>query len=196
MKDNQELKHSPEVTSGIFSLGVFSWLNSLLFRGYRGPIATSDLYPLDASMKARRLHDKLTSTRQSQNAIDQQMLELISPKNLCWALLGPFLYTIPPRLLLLVLKLCQPFFIDGMLEFLGIPEELRDKNHGYGLIAASILIYVGIVISSGVYQYYNQRFVCMLRSTLHTAIFRKTTEISLVAGKADTAITLMSTDLD
>ncbi|KAM6480577.1 P-loop containing nucleoside triphosphate hydrolase protein [Trichoderma sp. SZMC 28011] len=196
LKDNQERKYSPEITSGIFSIGVFSWLNSLLFRGYRGTIATDDLYPLDATLKARRLHDKLTSTRQLQDTTDQQILESIPLKNLCWALLGPFLYPIPARLLLLALKLCQPFFIDGMLEFLGTPEELRDKNHGYGLIAASILIYAGIAISSGVYQYYNQRFVYMLRSTLHTAIFRKTTEISLAAGKADTAITLMSTDLD
>ncbi|EHK21095.1 uncharacterized protein TRIVIDRAFT_192417 [Trichoderma virens Gv29-8] len=196
LKDNQKNKHSPEITSGIFSIGVFLWLNSLLFCGYRGTIATDDLYPLDASMKARRLHNKLTSTRHPEAATDQQTLELIPLKNLCWALLGPFLYPIPARLLLLALKLCQPFFIDSMLEFLGTPEEFRDKNHGYGLIAASILIYAGIAISSGVYQYYNQRFVYMLRSTLHTAIFRKTTEISLAAGKADTAITLMSTDLD
>ncbi|UKZ75697.1 hypothetical protein TrVFT333_003389 [Trichoderma virens FT-333] len=196
LKDNQKNKHSPEITSGIFSIGVFLWLNSLLFCGYRGTIATDDLYPLDASMKARRLHNKLTSTRHPEAATDQQTLELIPLKNLCWALLGPFLYPIPARLLLLALKLCQPFFIDSMLEFLGTPEKFRDKNHGYGLIAASILIYAGIAISSGVYQYYNQRFVYMLRSTLHTAIFRKTTEISLAAGKADTAITLMSTDLD
>ncbi|KAJ4859436.1 ABC transporter domain-containing protein [Trichoderma breve] len=172
LKNSQERKCSPEITSGIFSIGVFSWLNSLLFRGYRGTIATDDLYPLDATLKARRLHDKLTSTRQLQDATDEQILESIPLKKLCWALLGPFLYPIPARLLLLALKLCQPFFIDGMLEFLGTPEELRDKNHGYGLIAASILIYAGIAISSG------------------------TTEISLAAGKADTAITLMSTDLD
>ncbi|RFU74819.1 abc multidrug transporter [Trichoderma arundinaceum] len=196
LKDNQERKHSPEVTSGIFSIGVFSWLTSLLFRGYRGTIVTDDLYPLDTTMKARRLHNKLTSTRQPQAATDQQTHGPIPIKDLCWALLGPFLYPIPPRLLLLALKLCQPFFIESMLEFLGTPEEFRDKNHGYGLIAASLLIYAGIAISFGVYQYYNQRFVYMLRSTLHTAIFRKTTEISLAAGKADTAITLMSTDLD
>ncbi|KAL6901054.1 P-loop containing nucleoside triphosphate hydrolase protein [Trichoderma evansii] len=196
LKGNQELKHSPEITSGIFGIGVFSWLNSLLFRGYRGTIATDDLYPLDSSMKARRLHNKLTSARPLQVATDEQTLELIPLKNLCWALLGPFLYPILPRLLLLALKLCQPFFIHSMLEFLGAPEELRNQNHGYGLIVASLLIYAGIAMSSGVYQYYNQRFVYMLRSTLHTAIFRKTTEISLAAGKADTAITLMSTDLD
>ncbi|UKZ89567.1 uncharacterized protein TrAFT101_004613 [Trichoderma asperellum] len=196
LKGNQEPKHSPEVTSGIFGIGVFSWLNSLLFRGYRGTISTDDLYPLDASMKARQLHNKLTSIGQLEAATDQQSLELIPLKSICWAMLGPFLYPILPRLLLLALKLCQPFFIDSMLEFLGTPEDLRNKNHGYGLIIASLLIYAGIAISSGVYQYYNQRFVYMLRSTLHTAIFRKTTEISLGAGKADTAITLMSTDLD
>ncbi|KAJ4300032.1 hypothetical protein N0V90_005281 [Kalmusia sp. IMI 367209] len=83
-----------------------------------------------------------------------------------------------------------------MLDYLGTAEDERDRNYGYGLIGAAFLIYTGIAMSSGIYQYYNQRFVYMLRSSLHTTIFRKTTQMSQEMADDSAAITLMSTDLD
>ncbi|KAK7216596.1 hypothetical protein V2G26_004599 [Clonostachys chloroleuca] len=44
--------HSPEETSSIFSLGLYSWLNSLLWKGYRNVLSLDDLYPLDQAIAA------------------------------------------------------------------------------------------------------------------------------------------------
>ncbi|PYH80499.1 hypothetical protein BO82DRAFT_433285 [Aspergillus uvarum CBS 121591] len=52
-------QHSPEETRGIFSLGVFSWLNKLFWAGYRRTLAIESLYPLDSTFDAQALHEKL-----------------------------------------------------------------------------------------------------------------------------------------
>ncbi|KAF4944191.1 hypothetical protein FGADI_12864 [Fusarium gaditjirri] len=49
-------EHSPEESSGIFSIGAFAWLNQLFMRGYRGVLAIDDLYPLDENMASSKLY--------------------------------------------------------------------------------------------------------------------------------------------
>lgn len=49
---------NPEVTSGLYSRGMLSWLNPLLLDGFRRLLKPADLYDLDASMKAAALNDK------------------------------------------------------------------------------------------------------------------------------------------
>ncbi|KAF2470780.1 P-loop containing nucleoside triphosphate hydrolase protein [Lindgomyces ingoldianus] len=187
-------QRSPEEAIGIISLGTYSWLISLLVRGYRGIIAIDDLCPLNTSLGANNLYNNLTLKWGPQGSLKRSQYGLV--KDVTRALLGPFLYPVVPRLALVGFKLCQPLFIQSMLDYLATAEEDRDRNHGYGLIGAAFLIYTGIAISSGIYQYYNQQFVYMLRSSLHTAIFRKTTQMSQEMTDDSAAITLMSTDLD
>jgi ATP-binding cassette subfamily C (CFTR/MRP) protein 1 len=186
-------QHSPEELTGILSLGTYSWLVSLLVRGYRGIIATDDLFPLDKSLKANKLCNKLAPTIGYNRGSGSSQYKLV--KDVIRAFLGPFLYPVVPRLALLAFKLCQPLFIRSMLDYMATQKGNRNVNHGYGLIGAAFLIYAGIAISTGIYQYYNQRFVYTLRSSLHTAIFRKTVQMSQTADDS-AAITLMSTDLD
>ena len=45
-------EHSPEETSGIFSLAVLFWLKQLFLRGSRGTLQFYDLYGLDGAMSA------------------------------------------------------------------------------------------------------------------------------------------------
>lgn len=51
-------QHSPEETSGIFSLGVFFWLNKLFLAGYRHIFTIESLYPLDSTFDAQALHEE------------------------------------------------------------------------------------------------------------------------------------------
>lgn len=53
-----EQARNPEITSGLYSRGLLSWLNPLLLDGFRRLLKPSDLYDLDKSMKAAALNDK------------------------------------------------------------------------------------------------------------------------------------------
>lgn len=189
-----DITNSPEESSGMFSRGTYFWINKLLYRGYRSLLCTEHLYPLDINMTASVLHGNL-QTKRAASAVTPSMAP--APLgNVWWTLLGPFLSPVVPRVVLVALKLSQPLFIRSMLDYLKTPKEMREKNHGYGLIGTALLIYTGIALFSGIYQSYNQRFVYKLRSTLHTTILRKTTQAPCTTGSDATAITLMSTDLD
>lgn len=42
----------------------------------------------------------------------------------------------------------QPFLIKSVLNLLGRPEDKRSRTEGYGLVAATALIYLGIAVGS------------------------------------------------
>lgn len=141
--DWDEKEHSPEETSGIFSLGVFFWLNKLFLTGYKKILTIKDLYPLDSSLDGKSLHEEF-SRNMDYSKLKGNKYGLL--KVLMRTLKLPLLLPIPPRLALLCFTFCQPFFIEKLLDHLSQPE--IDANVGYGFIGASILIYSGIAISS------------------------------------------------
>ncbi|KAI0802870.1 hypothetical protein GGR55DRAFT_663320 [Xylaria sp. FL0064] len=141
-------EHSPEETSGIFSLGVFFWLNKLFLAGYSKVLKVEDLYPLDSTLDAKLLHDKF-SANMDYGKLKGDNFGLV--KVLMRTLNINLLLSIPPRVAMLGFTLAQPFFTQSLLEYLSRPE--RDPNVGYGFIGASILIYAGIAISAALCWY-------------------------------------------
>lgn len=143
-----EKEHSPEETSGIFSLGIFFWLNRMFFEGYRKVLKIKDLYPLDSTLGGKALHEEFSKN------IDYSKLrgdKFGLVKVLIRTLKVPLLLPVPPRLALLGFTFCQPFFIEKLLDHLSQPKV--DANVGYGFIGASILIYLGIAVSMALYSY-------------------------------------------
>lgn len=55
-------QRNPELTSGLYSRGLLSWLNPLLLDGFRRLLKPADLYALDKSMKAAALNDNFWIT--------------------------------------------------------------------------------------------------------------------------------------
>lgn len=143
-----EKKHSPEETSGVFSLGVFFWLNKMFLVGYRKILMLEDLYPLDSSLDATKLHDEF-SRHMDYSKLRGDKHGLV--KVLIRTLKVPLLLPIPTRLALLGFTFCQPLFIERLLDYLSQPD--FDPNFGYGFIGASMLIYSGIAISTAFYWY-------------------------------------------
>ncbi|KAH7019065.1 P-loop containing nucleoside triphosphate hydrolase protein [Ilyonectria destructans] len=187
-------EHSPEESSSVFSLGVYYWLNRLFLRGYRDVLNIDDLFPLDEGMSSKRLYDKLAPKLRIHQYRNEPKFGLC--KDLCRALAGPFLAPIAPRIALIGFKFCQPFFINSILVYLQTPDSPDTGKLGYGLIAASFLIYVGIAISSAWYTYYNQKATYMIRGCFAATIYRKTTRTKLTAADDSAAVTLMSTDIE
>jgi ATP-binding cassette, subfamily C (CFTR/MRP), member 1 len=126
----------------------------------------------------------------------------------------PILLPVIPRLALMGFTFCQPFLVNTFLNYLQDPSEDSTPNVGYALIGAYGLVYFGMAvsasnstiiqmlginifeISNGFYAHRAVRCVTMLRALLVTAIFNKTTEISITALDNSAAVTLMSTDVE
>lgn len=146
IKWNDEKEHSPEETSGIFSLGVFFWLNRIFLEGYRKVLTVKDLYPLDSALDGQVLHDRFSSCMDySKLKGDGFGLAKVLARTLKISLLLP----VAPRLALLGFVFCQPFFIEKLLEHLA-GEEV-ESNVGYGFIGAVVLVYSGIAVSRSLY---------------------------------------------
>ncbi|KAI1180557.1 putative ABC multidrug transporter [Nemania sp. FL0916] len=184
-------EHSPEETSGIFSLGVYFWLNKLFVAGYSKVLRINDLYPLDNTLNSKILHEKF-SRNMDYSRLKGDSFGLV--KVLIRTLSINLLLPIPLRLAMLGFTLAQPPFIQSLLEYLSKPE--RDPNAGYGFIGASVFIYSGIAISSALCWYFHRRTLAMARSMLITEIYVKATKARFGKGDDGAAVTLMSIDIE
>ncbi|KAL4971316.1 P-loop containing nucleoside triphosphate hydrolase protein [Aspergillus desertorum] len=184
-------QHSPEETSGIFSLGVFFWLNKLFLAGYRHIFTIESLYPLDSTFDAQALHGEFAKNMNYAKLKDDKFGLL---KVLVRTLQVPLLLPIPPRVALIAFYFCQPLFIERLIKYLSRPEP--DPNVGYGLIGAAIFIYSGIGVSYALYWYCHHRLRTIVRSILVTETFNAATRARLGSGEDSAALTLMSTDME
>ncbi|KAI0166753.1 putative ABC multidrug transporter [Hypoxylon sp. FL1284] len=186
-----EKEHSPEETSGIFSLGVFFWLNRLFLDGYAKILTIKDLYPLDRSLDGKPLHEAFTRNM-DYSKLKGDKFGLV--KVLVRTLKVPILLPVPPRLALLGFTFCQPLFIESLLDHLSKPEV--EDNTGYGFIGASVLIYSGIAVSMALCWYFHNRMRAMTMAILVSEIFTKATKARLGTEDDGAALTLMSTDIE
>jgi ABC-type multidrug transport system fused ATPase/permease subunit len=186
-------EHSPEETTGLYGLGAHYWLNQLFLRGYHKVLQIDDLYPLDQSMASATLQTELgqyidvSRLRGKNHALARAVAR---------ALAVPLLLPVGPRIALGAFQFCQPFLIQTLLTYLQQPADESPKNTGYGLLGATLLIYVGIATSGAFYWYFQERAMYMGRGFLASAIYRKTTEAQVTASGDSAALTLMSTDIE
>lgn len=181
----------PEARSSLLSLGVFGWLYRLFLNGYRGLLSLDTLYVLDKDMECERLWQRLQSvlakhpTRGRRHGLARALVRTLS-----------FYMMLPvvPRLVLLGASFCQPFLIDALLGFL--QQDVRDKNHGYGLIFATMLMYLTMATSETLYWYLQERFVARVRGCLVQATYFKTTNLPSSVSDDASVLTLMSTDVE
>ncbi|KAI5861411.1 ABC multidrug transporter [Durotheca rogersii] len=185
--------HSPEETSGIYSLGVYFWLNRLFLNGYSKVLAIKDLYPLDDNLAAQRVSERFVRYLDDEKLRSDKFGLL---KVLGRTLAGPLLLPIPARLALTAFSFCQPMFISSLLQRLSQTETAFPDNISYGFIGASICIYSGIAISTAFYWYLHLRTLYMARACLITAIYTKTTEARKSGDDENAPLTLMSSDIE
>ncbi|KAI8961197.1 putative ABC multidrug transporter [Daldinia sp. FL1419] len=185
-----DTEFSPEETSSIFHLGVYSWLNKLFLEGYRKVLDINDLYPLHENMAANRL-SRSFAQQMKYTGLGGKRLGLV--KALARTLLIPLVLPIPARLAKMAFTFCQPLFIRSLTARLSKSESSLSDNIGYGFIGASICIYFPIAISTAFYWYAHNRMLYMARACLVTAIYTKATE---VRGDDNASLTLMSTDVE
>lgn len=188
--------HSPEETSGILSLGLYSWLNPLLWRGYHEPLTMQKLYAIDQAISVETIDPSSDAPSEPGGAgvaagVSTWHLIVWLTKPLGAAVVLPVL----PRLCLLGFTFCQPFFIQRLLGFLS-SHGSDSSSTASGLVAVAVFTYSGIAISTSLYWYYQERFQSLLRAFLISAVYRKTARVPHVGDGDPAAVTLMGADVE
>lgn len=141
-------EHSPEESSGIYSLGVYWWLNEMFRTGFSKILGMDDLYPLDVAMKSTPLHDTFRNKSHG-HKLEGDKYGLA--KLLARTLTLPLLLTVLPRVAILALSISQPLFLERLTIYLSTSHP--NESEGYALIFACFLIYIGQAIAYAFYQY-------------------------------------------
>ncbi|KAE8396232.1 hypothetical protein BDV23DRAFT_143633 [Aspergillus alliaceus] len=161
--------------------------------GIRRVLDLTDLFPLDKRVSVETLQKSFTKNTQS-TSFHGDMNRLT--KSIARALSVPFLLPIAPRIALVRFTLCQSFLIDTILKWIDESNTNLTANKGYGLISATILVYIGMPITTALYWYLHGRTLFMIRACLVSAIYQKTTHTPISAGDDKAAVTLMSTEVE
>lgn len=153
----------PEATSGIYKRVSFWWLNELFKKGYSNALTVDDLFQLDKFLRADYMHNvlgsawarrkctsKTTLTEQFTNFLLSSKVDKPSANALFTTTVGrlkwSILAVVPPRLCLIGFNFCQPFLINRAVKFSQETLNVQQRNIGYGLIGAYIVVFVGIAV--------------------------------------------------
>ncbi|GLA52801.1 hypothetical protein AnigIFM63604_009680 [Aspergillus niger] len=107
-----------------------------------------------------------------------------------------FFSAVIPRLCLSAFTIMQPLLVDKITTYAALPETPETRNKGYGLIAASGIVYLGIAVSTAFYSRQTYQFIISIRGSLLATIYAQTLKRRSGEMCTDTAITLMGTDVE
>lgn len=192
----------PESTAGVIGRSFFWWLNDMMVRGYRTSLSQMTLYDIDDDLRAEpllrrarhyqeRQRKNLRATGSTPSKYDLVFLVLRSTRS-------ALLVGISPRVLLISFRMSQPFLISRTILYIGGDQGSAQDDIGYGLIAATGVIYLGTAVATGFYQHKLFRAVTMVRGLLISMICSATLDLhsSSAASAGSSTLTLTSSDVD
>ena len=201
--------YSPESTSGLYSRGVFWWLNPLFLLGYKEVLSNDTLLAIDEKLMSKPVQSRFQrewvgctvlhphdhdSYLQSIGKINVGKYALLHAT--ARAMIFPLATAVVPRLCLIFFRYMQPLLIHRVSTFVAQPVTGYSMNQGWGLTGAYGLVYLGLALSQAIYYHQVYRMITMVRSALVTTIYGKTVELSTIALDESAAVTLMSTDVE
>lgn len=187
------VSYGREEISDIFRNGFFVWINSLLVRGFRSILSSSDLFPLPQVLQAEDLHDRFQADWKS-TAPGDGLTKLAL--RILWFSKRDIAVTVVSRLALLTFTLLQPLAMNTLLTWLDTTSSPQNRDSGYGLIAAYGLIYLGIALSTGIFWRYQFRWVTKLRSVFISAVYSKILASKDFGSIKNDAISSMTVDVE
>ncbi len=143
---------SPEPISGIYSRMAFFWLLPIFWTSYLRPLKPQDLWRIDPALKFSRSGMKLQSQwkrNTSARGIGRSPRSLFGKhpllRSILRAQLSFLLAPVPARMAVIGFTYAQPFLLFRTTNY--VRDHGEDPSIGYGLIAASGLVYTGLAVS-------------------------------------------------
>ena len=141
------LKHSEQARSGeslggLFSRGLFSWLNGLLWKGYSMLLTGSSLPTIHEKLSSHDLSAQFANSWASSEQSGQNALLLAVISCLRWEIVRVAF----PRTCVVGFSVAQPFLVGRFVTIL----EQNDPfslDKGYGLIGATAIVFIGVAVS-------------------------------------------------
>jgi len=152
---------SHETTSGPLNRGVFWWLTPLLADGWKRVLSVSDLFSISEKLASVRVEQKLRAVWEKGKSppFSAHFMFLTRAtisdhwkgrNSLALSTMWAWRYEIAkimfPRFCVVALQLSQPFLIQRVIETLSDPDSIQMRNHGYGLIGAVAIVYLGTAV--------------------------------------------------
>jgi len=141
-------KISKEAASGIYNRILFWWLRPLFSRGYRNNLDLDDLDTLEDEFASADLRIRMKHAWDNSQSAAPQKSRWTLALAVCSAMKYPLLAPMPARLAFIGFSYSQPFLITAAINYVQTPATGRNRNHGYGLIGAAGLVYLGIAVCS------------------------------------------------
>ncbi|CAK7207178.1 hypothetical protein SEUCBS139899_009986 [Sporothrix eucalyptigena] len=184
---------SPEETAGFFGVAFFWWVNRILRTGYSTILSLGDMPPLGASLDTMRAREAMQKAWDKMKQRGRFALFLA----LAQCLWRPNLSIVIPRLILTVLRCCQPYFISRAIAYVSKDlSPIEDRNEAFVLILLAFVIYVGMAVAQGMVERLQARLTALIHMSLVGLIHNRCLTIADGVLDESAAVTLMSNDAE
>ncbi|KAI0135168.1 P-loop containing nucleoside triphosphate hydrolase protein [Daldinia grandis] len=184
---------SSEERSGAFGRIFFWWINPVLVEGYHNILLNSSLPSVDTKLLSKPI--RIMAIRAWEQRLRPES-RMTLPKVLFVSLKRPFLLAIPPRLFLTLFRYSQPVIIRRSIQYVTSNKPSNQTWTADSLITAAVVVYVGLAISTTVYQSHLNKLRVMVRAALTALINDKTMNSYAESVSEGKVLTLTSTDVD
>ncbi|THC98398.1 hypothetical protein EYZ11_002117 [Aspergillus tanneri] len=185
-------KLSGETTANVFNRSLFWWLNPLLIHGFKQVLEVEKLAAIDDLVNNDADGDRFAQKWDTVKVKSPWALITLLVFHHRWAIFAAVL----PRLCLTGFTFAQPFLLTRTVNFITEPDQKLTNNYGFGLIVATVLIYIGLAITTANNQHKTYRLITMIRSSLVPLMYRQTLRLDVAAVRDSAALTLMSVDIE
>ncbi|KAI1135027.1 ABC transporter [Hypoxylon sp. FL0543] len=184
---------SLEEKSSILGRTFFSWIHPILFEGYRNILLGHDLPSINTKLRSKHIRAAALNAWDRRPRPENRMT---LPKVLLRCLKKPFLLAIPPRLFLTIFRYSQPIIIRQAIIYVTSDKLSEQLWTGPSLVIAAVVVYVGLAISTTVYQNHLNKLRTMIRAALIELVHDKTMNSYAETLNEGKVLTLISTDVD
>ncbi|GKZ24862.1 hypothetical protein AbraIFM66951_001707 [Aspergillus brasiliensis] len=183
---------SREEKSGLWGLGLLLWVLPVLQQGFMRPLGLKDVPPVAQELMGVQLSKRLQRYWEKVDQTKRNQLLMTLFRTYKMAFVGAVI----PRLCLSGFTIMQPLLVNSITAYAALPDNSETRNKGYGLIAASGIVYIGLAVSTALYNRQTYQFIISIRGSLLAGIYEQTLKLRSSDMGTDTAITLMGTDVE